>query len=464
MSNDPPPYLSRLSELAPRFRAAAEVLVRAARRGAAEFSKDKPGQIAAALTYHTLFSLLPVMALALVILRTFVGPEEQQVFKELILDAAIDWLVVDEGAAPAEPAAAAASGATEYDAAIARIDETVGGLLDRLYDIDFQSIGAIGVLVFIYAATGLLATIEQSFNQIYGVNAGRRWHYRLPLYYTTITLAPLVIIAGQVLQERAMQELAGYAWTDWLAGPMSFVYPLLTTWIVFYLMYLLIPNARVKLRAAAIGAALAAFASVALLELFSIYTSVYAGRTLYGSLALLPLAMLWMWLNWLIVLFGLEVSYVLQTGPTPQDPSAGKRLLDAPSMSDPRWLIVVLSAVAERFKAGETASLETIAMRLRTTEAVVGALADHLVQKGFLHRLAEGERAGSGPAYALARPPEDIKINEVFALWPGDYFDADDMIELPGGDVIARLETARSTALATLHIGPPADADEDKDG
>ena len=308
-------------------RSALRFLLDASRHGLQEIQKDRADQIAAALTYFTLFSLLPTMALILVVLRTFVGPAEQEAFKEFLVSGAIEWLVFPSGEDDALLDVATAD-TSEFAATIARIDVIVGGFVDRLQNINFQSIGVIGVMVFLYASTGLLATIEQSFNRIYGAPQSRPWHVRLPLYYTTLTLAPLVIIAGQLLQARVIGTLATQSWLAWLGPPLGVVAPMLTTWVVFYVMYMLIPNTHVKLRAAAIGSFLAAVGWVALLELFSFYVGIYAGTSLYGALAVLPLGLMWIWLNWLIVLFGLEVSYALQTVPRADDIGAGRRDLD----------------------------------------------------------------------------------------------------------------------------------------
>ncbi len=434
------------------LRSVVRFLVGATRHGVSEIRKDKAGQIAAALTYHTLFSLLPTLALILVVLRTFVGPSEQVAFKDFVVDTAVEWLVADGATGEPSVILGEPADASEFDATISRIDDAVLGVLNRLQEINFQSIGVVGVFVFLYASTGLLATIEQSFNQIYGAPQSRPWHVRLPLYYTTLTLAPLVIIAGQLLQNRLTALLSGQAWTSWLGPPFALVFPMLTTWIVFYLVYILIPNTLVKLRAAAIGALLAALGSVGLLELFSTYVDIYAGKSLYGALAVLPLALMWLWLNWLIILFGLEVSYVLQTVRHQEDYGSGKRKLDAEDLADPRWLITILAVAEERFRDGGAASLDDIAHRLRAPEATIRALADHLVAAGFLHRV-ERDDEDSTTAYALARSPEAIAVNDVYDLWDRLILENADSGDIPGAPLLRDVARARREALGGMALG-----------
>ncbi len=438
-------------------------MISAVTHGAREIQKDKAGQVAAALTYHTLFSMLPTMALVLVILRTFVGDAEQQQFKEFISGAAVQWLEgdrIDGTMTPLE----AAEGTSEFRATVDRIDETVANSLNQLQNINFQSIGAIGVLVFFYAATALLVTIEQAFNQIFGASQARPWHVRLPLYYTTITLAPLVIIAGQVAQSQAVTQLENQSLTAWLAPLISFITPMIATWIVFYLMYLLIPNASVRFRPAAIGALIAALAWVGLWKLFSIYVGGYAGASLYGALALVPLALMLVWLNWLIVLFGLEVAYVLQTVSPQQEFGSGKRSLEAPELCDPRWFLTILAAVGERFESGQSAKAEEIAQQLRVPEATVRELTEYLADRGFLHRVQAAGDTTETNAVALARAPSSMTVNELFDLWIEIARPEGEVHDLPGEDILERLEQSRRGAFEnlTLELEHPPDQPPDK--
>lgn len=385
----------------------------AARHGVHEIRRDKAHQIAAALTFYTLFSLLPTLALVLVISRTFVGDAEQDQIKEFIVQLTVNWL---EGGGESAAGAAAAEVETEFQATLARVDESVHNLLNRLQGIDFQSIGVVGVGVFLYAAQGLLATIEESFNQIYGATRSRPLSVRLPIYFTTLALAPLVIILGHILQNQMLSSIVGRSWLEWLAAPVSLSLPLFTTWLVFTTVYVLIPNTYVSLRTAAAGGFIAAIGSVTLNELFGFYIGIYAGKSLYGSLALMPLALMWLWFNWIIVLFGLEVSKALQTAPDPSDWESRAADVEWRDLADGRWLAALLVEARSAFHEGRALSIEAAAHRLRAPTPMVRALADVLVERGFFHEVRK--RSETDPAsYTLARAPEDILLNDVFDLW-----------------------------------------------
>jgi membrane protein len=414
------------------------------------FAEDRGPQIAAALTYHTVFSLLPTMALILVVLKTFVGPAEQAAFKDFIVNFIAEWLTGD----PAGEASAldpllpdvpeAEVRQARYAAMLAQLDENVKRLLDELQSIDFQRIGAVGVLLFIYAATGLLATVEQSFNQIYDAPNGRPWYVRVPLYYTTITLAPMVILVGQLMQRQLLAGIETISWTNWLTRPVAAVLPVLTTWLVFTLMYALIPNARVNLRAAAIGGMLAAAVWVAALEIFSVYVGNYAAASLYGALALFPLALLFVWIAWVIVLVGLEIAHTLQFRPWRSGERDGEHV--RPAAYDPRWLLLLTMAVLERFERGEVSEAADLAAELQLPDYQIAAMLEALEGDGLLYRV-EGP-ASEVTGYVLARPPTAIEVNRLLDLAEGHTLGDVRSSALPGVRLIERLRRARHEALA----------------
>ncbi len=123
---------------------------------------------------------------------------------------------------------------------------------------------------------------------------------------------------------------------------------------------------------------------------------------LYGSLGLVPLFMFWVYLMWLFVLFGLEVSATLQM-------VRGRHLEDLPSqlnvagLFDPASIFTVMEVVARRFESGEATTARQIADRTRVAETVVATMFEHLVDADFLYRIDD-----QPAAVCLARPPEQI--------------------------------------------------------
>jgi len=400
------------------------------RHCAGELRHDKAGQMAAALTYHTLFSLLPTLVLILVSLKAFVSEADREQFKDQAVQFVVDALqgetdqptneagqaiALEQGAAPAE------DGATEEEIALAearrsefltvrsKLDETFQTVLNQLEKINFASIGVVGVLVFLYGATGLLGTIEKSFNTIFGVAYGRSIYVRFPLYFTTLVLGPIVLLAGQYLQNQFIGLLdASGAWTDWMVGPAVVLAPLVTMWIVLYLIYVLMPNTNVAKKGALIGSLVASIGLVLVREAFRLYVGHAAITSLYGALALLPLFLLFVWLTWLIVLFGLELTYTL--GAMKGRRFKRQRHEEAEQIIDPAWMVPLASHIAEAFTRGTSCTVEDIRGTLSLPPRALRRMLTALEQANIIHTVGARD---DQVRFSLARPADRVQVAEV---------------------------------------------------
>ncbi len=456
--------LEKPAEELTRLQRTARYLIEFSRHCTRELLHDRATQMAAALTYHTLFSLLPTLVLSLVVMKTLVGPEELENYKTQAVDfviqalkeAAQDQPSPDASDAqppsPAPPGVNAAENPPAEDDALGRegfvnvasnLSDKLQEWIDKLEKINLGSIGVVGVLLFIWGATGLLRTIENSFNIIYAAPSSRRWYIKLPLYYTVITLGPIVLLAGQYVQNRAIKFVEENDLTGWAAGPMVLVSPMVSTWAVLTLMYVLLPNTRVRVSAAAIGGLIAAIGWVVVIEFFSIYVQRAASATLYGALALVPLFLLWLWVTWLIILFGLEVTYTIQS-------MKGRRFknLDKPAARDafidPRWVIPMMGLIGQAFEKGKTIDDGDLAERLNLPMHAVSRMGESLRKAGLLNRV---ETTGSAQtAYGLARPPAQIAVADLIAVGHTLGPDGPASSKIPGRAVIRQISQAEQRA------------------
>jgi membrane protein len=238
--------------------------------------------VAGALSYTSLLALVPLLAIALSVLAAFpVFDDARAQLQAFVLD---NFL----------PAAgdAVAERLTDFIAAAGRL----------------TAVGVVGLAV---TAVLLLTTIETAFNRIFEVRQGRRVLARLVVYWTVLTLGPLLIgasfaIAGQ-LANVALGTRAGGVWAH-----VSLAVPYLLTLAAFTLLYALLPNRPVRLTDAAVGAMVAAVLFAALRFGFVVFvTHVTTYQTLYGALAALPIFLIWMFLSWMVVLAGAVMAAAL---------------------------------------------------------------------------------------------------------------------------------------------------------
>lgn len=488
-----PDWLRRLRESPKneltRWQRAVRYAVELAVHCAREMSYDRATQVAAALTYHTLFSLLPMIVLAMIAVNAFVGPEDREALKQGIVNWAIDVLQEGEpvvipvfGPDPGEPpngppedsgllddtppdthaptdpsdgdaaddadddetllpgdvspedlvpgdpveeirealedGEAAEEGEAdldgppdrreEFERVRERLDDELSRIIDTLEQVDIRSIGVVGVLLFIYGATALLVTVEQSFNAIFGTTQGRPWYLRLPLYYTVITLGPVMLVGAQVLQNQLFAMLEVRDWINWLLGPIGFMAPIVAIWLLLFLLYVLMPNARVAMRPAAVGSLVAAILWTITKDLFGLYVTYGVLGSLYGALALVPLFLLWLWATWLIILFGLELTFTLQA-------MKGRRFKHVAHKQpedfvvDPAVLIPLATKLAAAFERGKALSVADLGESANLPVRVVKRMLEILEEAGIVHRVQDT----LGQSYSLARPADRIRVEEI---------------------------------------------------
>ncbi len=215
------------------------------------------------------------------------------------------------------------------------------------------AVGAVGAVTLIIIVLQLFTSIESAFNDIWGVRRGRAWIMRIAFYWMVITL-------GAVLFFAALTGLAGGAFTNAFAenlpfGPqlvalMQYFLPLLsfiTLVVVLTVFYRAIPNTHVNWGAAAIGAFIVGLLLIANNYLAFLYIrNVLISRALYGSLAIPIVLMFGLYIFWLFVLLGGQVSYAVQNARFRNSQAAWHTL--AESMRE-RLSLVVLLTVCRRF-------------------------------------------------------------------------------------------------------------------
>ena len=181
---------------------------------------------------------------------------------------------------------------------------------------------------------------------------------------------------------------------------------ILAFWFLMFVIYLWVPNARVRIRPAMIGA----FVAAILLEggkrsLGAYMANAFSVSSLYGSLGLIPVFMFWMYLMWMFVLVGLEVAAILQVlrgrDPRVMQSEALENLID------PTSILTVMTLIAGGFKQGSAFSSDDLARRSGLPFRFTTVMLERLEKRGFLHRIEQSE------AFVLARPPEQITADEL---------------------------------------------------
>ncbi len=244
------------------------------------FLADHAPNKAAALTYTTLFAVVPMMTVTFAMLSTipaFEGMGERiQVF-------VFRHFVPSTG-------------------------EAVEAYL-RNFTVQARHLTWLGVAFLAVTAFTMLVTIERAFNEIWRVRQPRRGVVRFLLYWAILSLGPLLLGAGFAVSTyiTSLSMLSGpHALPG--AGVLLRFMPLLFSVAAFTLLYAAVPNARVPIRHALVGGLFTALLFEAAKSMFGMYVRLFPGyQLIYGAFATVPLFLLWVYLSWLIVLFGAEL-------------------------------------------------------------------------------------------------------------------------------------------------------------
>lgn len=388
--------------------------------------KNRAGQQAAALAYHSIFGLVPLVLVMVLVFQSFPGfrvistkvrtmAYEQLSLTEIKIplgsDSESPAVEVNEPMADGDSSnpAEAAEDATH----MVLLTDYLESMIQRFFvNLDQGSITVIGAAFVVWAAIGLLTTTERAFNNIWHVSRGRSWVSRILNYWGLLTLGPLLIglgfysastyAAASHLQETVSSHV----------GPLLMSY--LVTWVAFFLLYFILPNAHVDPRAALWGAAVGALVWTAAKGGFNQYvTNFIPYSKVYGVVGLIPLTLFWIYVTWLIVLFGLQLTFTtqylrtldeIQTQPATAD--------DVHFLANDVTVINLLREVAWSFENQQApVPEENICSRMDLPPALGQRLLAHLVESGLLLKTSE-----PAEGYSPACAPEKVTLDAVRAV------------------------------------------------
>ncbi len=400
-------------------RSAAADLIRSSTQ---EAQRSRLPQMAAALAYRTVFGLIPVFVVSLVALKVFFANDKSAltdlVNKLLKVSGLSEIVVKEEAMGPPVPTEGVTSVVpADTSAASATVDQWIRDLVNKVSEINFAAVGWVSLAALIYAAVSMLVEIERSFNQVYRVPVGRSWVRRVTQYWTMMTLGTLGLAATFVVGEKFNVWLAdtikwGSGGTVFLAV-VGYLTTVSITTSMFLLAYTVIPNTRVKIGPAIAGAFLAAFLWESGKWGLSQYVRHSTGYSmLYGSLALLPLFLVWVYATWAIVLWGLNFAYYLQYGryaakAQPTEPVA-------PVIIDPASILAVTAGVAKRFECGKPTEPRDLCAEVGIPEGIIRQMLERLAAAGVVIPVRSEESANG--QFTLARPPDRISAVDVLKV------------------------------------------------
>jgi YihY family inner membrane protein len=381
------------------------VLVSCARK----LQRDRAAQMASALSFQTLFSLLPLLVLVLLVLHSVRGLETASTeLRTMIVEFLVPESLIGDQNLEGPPEPGEPSTVQEFNDARTVLRRRIDSVLEELSSVSFAGVGVAGFLLFLYGSTALVRTVESSFNLLYQADDPPPWS-RLPLYFTLLTLGPFALVGAQILQDKVLENLDTFM-GGWMAAPFAYLTPLLVSCLVLILALRTIPNTWVAWRAAAIGGTWGGLAWFAFQEIFGYYVNNVSMVSLYGALALIPLFLLWVYWSWVLILAGVALAFIIQY--LPADEHWARRLI---LPSDPRLLVPIMVRVADAFTRGEKITTARLSLELGMPPRILRPYVRVLETQGYVRGLRDRV---DQHVLTMARPPESIKVRELLALAP----------------------------------------------
>ncbi|HER09546.1 MAG TPA: YihY/virulence factor BrkB family protein [Bacteroides sp.] len=372
------------------------------------FFEDRASLRAAALTYFTMLSIVPIFAIAFAIARNF-GFEDRM--HEVITNSMqgqeeiMNWVtnLVDSF-----------------------LEKASGGIL-----------AGVGGVILFWSVIQVLNNIEASFNDIWQIRKARSFGRKFSDYLAIMILGPFAIgLSGSF-----MVKIQSAATEIELFQPVIVFLiksvPYISIWLLFTIVYIVMPNTKVKFKYALIAGVIAGTIAMIFQALYQdLQVGVFKFNTLYGSIAALPLFLLWLQITWLIVLMGAELSFAYQNIENYEFEEDALKL----SYNNKKILTLLIAhQIIRNFEEGvEPWSADTLSHKLGIPIRLVNELVYDLVNAGILAELASDK-----PRDRLYQPSVDIHRITVEYVY--------NRLEMTGGDQLYVTESDELQRIARVH-------------
>ncbi len=350
-----------------RFERAMQLGTRVVETALRMFGGESVRLRAMALTYITLFALVPGLVVAFSVVQAFTGMEA---IGERVHEFLFENLAVGAQA-------------------------TIAPYLDKFVrNAHLTSAGLVGGALLAWSAVSLLQNVDRAINDIWGIKRRRPIAQQAVIYWVGLTLGPL-LLAGSVMATATTRSFLHGTGLRFLAVAAS----ALLTSTFFSVLFLIVPNTRVRLRAAVAGGFVSGIAwEIAKWAYAVLVAKFFRYHAIYGSIAAVPIFLLWLFLSWTIVLFGARLAFVVQY--------AAALLRGTPHAASKSGLEILaghaLLRIARAYDRGEEApDAGEVATALPSTAEEAGEAVAALRQAGLVVALADGGLVPSRPLEKL---------------------------------------------------------------
>ncbi len=388
------------------------------------FREDECPLHSSALTFNTLLAIVPILALSLALARVFGGAELAQ---ERIQGMVSEFTARFEVTVPMEEGV---NEPVSVESAEVDISDSVWGpkkLAEELHgivnagfrqveQINFAELGGVGLILLIWMVVAVLGRVEASFNRVWGVTCGRPLLRKFTDYLFMVIILPFLITMASALPVVDLVSSFNASTAEGIKSVLGSrflnnVAPVLVTIFTLTIVVKFMPNTKVHIGPAVVGGIVSGLLFVSWLWICAaIQVGVVKYSKLYGSFAIVPIVLAWVYVSWEIILFGAEVAFAVQNCTT-------YRMEQGAHRANMRSRIMLaLSVVAETGKVMTGGSshgfeISAYAADKKVPVRLLNDIVDELVHAGIL-----AELSGNEGRFALLRSPGNLAVKEIIDI------------------------------------------------
>ena len=311
------------------------------------------------LVYTTLLSIVPLIALSFSVLKGFGIHKQLEERMYVVLEPLGD------------------KGIEITDNVMALVNNVNGGVL-----------GGVALAFFIYTAISMVQKVEESFNYVWYVSKPRSFSRRFTEYMLVLLIGPVaIVVALGLLTSLQNEDFVQYLLNNQLVGSLFVATSKLTPYIlvtgVFAFLYMFMPNTRVRLSSALVGGLAGGILWASIGVIFTTFIVSSSNRqAVYASFAIAIVTLIWLYLNWLVLLIGAQLAFYYQN---PAYLRMGRREPRLSNSMRERLALNIMLLVGKAFRhQDETINLRTLSASLRIPSLTLAPIIVDLEENGLL--------------------------------------------------------------------------------
>jgi len=342
---------------------------------------------AASLTYSTLMSIVPVMALALSVLRGLGAGDWVELRSVELMETLPDQL-----------------------------QAFMMNVMIYVKHTNFTTLGGIGLVLLIWMVVEVLGRVEMSFNKVWGVTESRPILRKFSDYLSILIVVPILVIAATTINATLNSYALVHLFQEYL-GSARFVYsklvkcmPFVATWLAFVFLYKFMPNTKVHTLPAVVSGIIGGSIWIIwqwMYIKFQIGVNQY--NAIYATFASVPIFLFWLYISWQVVLLGAEIGFALQNFATYR---MEQRAHGASAHSKIMLALSIISHVAQSMMINVPHfEVETYAKTHRVPVRLINEVLDELAKAKLIARVAEADSR-----YVLLKIPDTIRVKDIIGV------------------------------------------------